>query len=140
MSDPNPFLGAAFAKAFRGFAVPGLNMDAAMASHRKNIEALAQANQVVIDAVQTFATRQAEIAHGAIQEAPGLMRDMGQPSAANERLAKNAAIAKDTLERNVAVAKELGDLIAKANDEAFGLIVKRFSEALDELRQAAEKS
>jgi phasin family protein len=123
-------------KAFAGFAIPGLNVEALLSAQRKNVEALTQANQLAIEGVQALARRQVEIAREAFDEAPALLREFSQPGVPQERLAKNAELAKATFEKSLATAKELTELVTKANTEAFNVLTKRFTESFEELRDA----
>jgi len=131
------FLDYDVTKAFAGFAIPGLNVEALMASQRKNVEALTQANQLAIEGVQALARRQVEIAREALEEAPALFRDLSQPTAPQERLAKSAEIAKTSFEKGLATARELTELVTKANTEAFNVITKRVTESFEEMREVA---
>lgn len=133
------FLDYDVTKAFAGFTFPGLNVEALMAAQRKNVEALTQANQLAIEGVQAFARRQVEIAREALDGAPALFRELSQPTAPQDRIAKNAEIAKATFEKNLATARELSDLVTKANAEAFNVITKRVTESFEEMREVAGK-
>jgi len=134
------FLDYDVTKAFSTFAFPGFNVEAVMASQRKNVEAFTQANQLAIEGVQAFARRQVEIAREAFERAPDFFKELSQPVAPQERIAKNAEIAKATFEKNIATAKELGALVTKANVEAFEVLTKRFTESFEELKEVAAKA
>ncbi len=125
-------------KLFAGLTIPGFDVDTMIASQRKNIEALTQANQLAVEGVQAVTRRQVEIARQAFDEASAAMREMVQPSAPEVRVAKNAEIAKQAFEKGVANALELTDLVTKAQSEAFAVITKRVTEGLDELREQAK--
>src|SRR5579862_2551064 len=127
-------------KAFSGFQIPGLNVEALMSAQRKNVEAFTQANQLAIEGVQALARRQVELAREALEEAPALFREFSQPGVPQERLAKNAELAKATFEKNLATAKELTELVTKANTDAFNVLTKRFTESFEEIRDVAAKA
>lgn len=126
-------------KAFAGFTLPGFDVESLVAAQRRNLEALTQANQLAIEGIQAVARRQVEIARQAVTEASSAMRDWTQPGAAQDRLAKNAEFAKLAFEKGVANARELGELVAKANAEAFGVLNKRVTEGFDEVREYAKQ-
>lgn len=125
-------------KLFAGFNFPGFDVDTLIASQRKNIEALTQANQLAVEGVQAVTRRQVEIARQAFDEASAAMRDMAQPTAPEERMAKQAELAKQAFEKGVANARELADLVTKAQSEAFAVISRRVTEGFDELRDQAK--
>ncbi|HXY98387.1 MAG TPA: phasin family protein [Stellaceae bacterium] len=133
------FLDMDVGKAFAGFAFPGLDVESIMASQRKNLEALTQANQLAVEGVQAVARRQVELARQAVDEASSLLREWTQPGAPEERIAKNAEYAKLVFEKGVANARELAELVTKANTEAFGVIQKRVTEGFEELREYAKQ-
>lgn len=127
-------------KAFAGFGFPGFDVEALIASQRKNLEALTQANQLAVEGVQAVARRQVEIARQAIDEASALVRELVQPGAPEDRMAKNAELAKQAFEKNLANARELTELVAKANAETFGVLNKRVTEGFEELRDYAKRA
>jgi phasin family protein len=140
MTGKMPFLDYDMTKAFSAFSFPGFNMEAIMAVQRKNVEAFTQANQLAIEGVQAFARRQAELARAAIEDAPVMFREFSQPGAPQEKMAKSAELAKLTFEKNLASAKELGELVTKANTDAFNVITKRVTESFSEMNELASKA
>jgi phasin family protein len=132
------FLDTDFTKAFAGFNVPGFDAESLLASQHKNVEALTQANQLAAEGLQAVAKRQVEIARETIEEATTLLRDITQPTAPEERIAKNAELLKQTFEKGLAHARELALTLAKAQTEAFDVITKRVAEGLEEIRDTAK--
>ena len=86
-----------------------------------------------------MAKRQAEIASAAIEEASSALRELTAPGAPEEKLAKNAELAKVSYEKALAATRELGELIAKTGDETFGVLNRRFTESFEEIRDFAAK-
>ena len=139
MDGRQTFLDTDFSKAFAGFTLPGFDVEAVLASQRKNIEALTQANQLAAEGVQAVARRQAEIVREAIDEASTVLRDIAQPAAPEERIAKHAELLKQTFERGLANTRELALMLAKANTEAFDVVAKRVAAGFEEIRDEAKK-
>jgi phasin family protein len=133
------FLDMDVGKAFAGFTFPGLDVESLVAAQRKNIEAFTQANQLAVEGAQAVARRQVEIARQAVDEASALVREWTQPGAPEERIAKNAEIAKHAFEKGIANARELAELVTKANTEAFNVLNKRVAEGFEELREYAKQ-
>jgi phasin family protein len=138
MNGKNAFFDMDVGKSFANFSLPGLDAETMMATQRKNLEALTQANQLAVEGVQAVTRRQVELAREAFQGASDLIRDMVQPSAPEERFAKQAELAKQAFEKGVANAREIAEMFAKANIEAFEIISKRVSEGFDEFREQAK--
>jgi phasin family protein len=127
-------------KVMGDFRVPGIDLEAAVASQRKNIEALTQANQLAVEGVQALMRRQVEITRQAMEDFSAMFRDFVQPNGSPEdRVAKQAEYSKQAIEKGLSNAKELTELVTKANSEAFNVINKRVTESLDEVRDFAKK-
>ena len=127
-------------KLFAGFPFAGLDVEALMASQRKNLEALTQANQLAVQGFQELAKRQVEFARTAMDEASQLVRGWSETGTAEERLQKQAAFAKQALEKSVEGARELVELAGKTQTDAFDVLTKRFSESIDEWGTLAKKA
>ncbi len=126
-------------KLFAGFPFASLDVEAAMASQRKNLEAFTQANQLAVQGFQELAKRQVEFARTAMDEATSLVRDWTSIGTAEERLQKQAAFAKQALEKSVTGTREIVELAGKTQTEAFEVLNKRFSESLEEWGTIAKK-
>lgn len=126
-------------KAFGDFRLPGFDVAAIVGTQRKNLEALAQANQLAVEGMRALAQRQAEIARQALDEASTLVREWTRPAAPEERLAKNVEVAKQSFEKGLANARELSELTTKASTDVFSVIARRMSEGFDEARLYAKK-
>lgn len=139
MNNGKTFFDTDVGKAFAGFAFPGFDVDSVIASQRKNFEAFTQANQVAVEGIQNLLKRQVEIASGAIEEAQSAVKELTAPGGADEKLAKNAELAKASYEKALAATRELAELVAKTNEEAFGVLNKRFTESFEEFKELAAK-
>jgi phasin family protein len=126
-------------KVMGDFRVPTLDVEAVVASQRKTIEALAQANQLAVEGVQAVARRQVEIARQTVEDFTGFFREITQPGTPEEKVAKQAEAVKGALEKGLSNARELAELVTKANTEAFNVLNKRVTEGLDEVRDYAKK-
>jgi phasin family protein len=128
-----PFADFDFTKAFAAFKIPGVDVQALITMQRKNLEAFTLANQLVAEAVQEVGRRQMELAQRSMVEAKALLRDIAQPGAPEERLAKNAELAKQAFENGLAQAQEFTEIVANAQAAAFNVISKRVTESMNEM-------
>ncbi len=119
--------------------LPGLDVEAIVATQRKNLEALTQANKLAIEGVRALAQRQAEIVQQAFADVSALFQEWTQPGAPEDRLAKNADAAKQAFEKGLAHAQELSELTTKASTDVLSVITQRVSEGFDEARLYAKK-
>jgi phasin family protein len=147
-----PFMGADFSKMFSefkmpdfgkqinlgDFKMPNVDMDGIMASQRKNIDALTQANKLAAEGFLAVAKRQGEIFKETMEYAQTAMKDVVSGTSPEASAGKQADFVKTAFEKALANAKELAELTAKANSETFDIINKRVVESLDELKATAK--
>ena len=113
------------------------DVETMMACQRRNIEALSQANQLTVEAVQAVARRQIEIARQTLEDMSALLRDLAQPVSTEDRIAKNTEYMKQVVENGVKHGGEIATIAAKAGSEAAEILHKRTNESLDEFRAFA---
>jgi phasin family protein len=126
-------------KMMADFRFRPFDVEAIMACQRRNIEALTQANQLAVEAVQAVARRQIEIARQSLEDMSALMRDLTQPVSPEDRVAKNTEYAKQILEKSLNNGREITMLATKAGTEAADVLRKRACEGLDEIRDFAKQ-
>lgn len=139
-SSGNPFLEFDVTKVLGDFKVPGLDVDAILASQRKNIEAVTTANQLAIEGLQAVLRRQAEIVRASVEEAGSYVNQVVAAGTPEEKAAKQAELVKVAFEKALSNVKELAELVAKSNTEAADVLSKRVSESLDEVKAAIAKT
>lgn len=127
------------AKAFGDLRFPGFDVEAVVETQRKNLEALTQANQLAFEGAQALARRQAEIVQRAVEEVSELLREWAQPGAPEDRMAKNAEVAKQAFEKGIANFREFNELATKASSEVLNVFTRRLTESLDEMRSYGKR-
>ena len=127
-------------KYFQDFKVPGVDVETLVASQRKNIEALTQANKLAYEGVQALIKRQVEIARQTIEESASVARQLVEAGSPQEKAVRQTELTKDVFERALSNARELSEIIAKSNTEAFELLNKRFTQVLDEIKDGITKT
>jgi phasin family protein len=126
-------------KVFGDLRVPGLGLEALAESQRKNYEALAQANQLAIEAMRAVTQRQGEIAREAVEEASAALRDWTRLGAPGDCVANSLDAAKLAFEKGIANVRELSEMGSKRSADVFGVIARRVSEGFDEVSLYAKK-
>lgn len=121
-------------KVFADFKVPGVDVEAMLASQRKNIEALAAANRLAFEGVQAVMRRQMEIMRQSVEEAVGAAKSMTEANSPQDKAAAQTELVKDTFERTLSNMRELVEMMSKSNNEAFDLLNKRFAQTMDEVK------
>lgn len=138
-STGNPFLDFDFSKMMSDFKVPGLDVEAIMASQRKNIEAVTAANQLAYEGLQAVLRREAEIMRTSVEEVSSFVNQVVAAGTPEEKAAKQAEAVKTAFEKSLANIRELAEMVAKSNSEAAEVLSKRVSESLDEVKAALGK-
>jgi phasin family protein len=126
-------------KMMSDFRFKPFDVEALWAAQKRNIEALSQANQLAVEGVHAIARRQIEIARQHFEDLTALARDLGQPVSIEDRIAKNTEYAKAAIEKSVSHGRELAEMASKSGSEAAGVLHKRATEGLDEIRALATK-
>ncbi len=129
-----------FTRMFSEMKVPPMpDMEALMSAHRRNLETLSAANRVALEGAQAVARRNMEIMQQTMSELTDGMRSFAAGEPPQVRAVRQADMLKASYERAVSNMQEIGGLIQKSNGEALGLLNKRFTEAVDEVRLLVEK-
>ncbi|MCK6452630.1 MAG: TIGR01841 family phasin [Alphaproteobacteria bacterium] len=135
MKSANPFAEMDLTKVMAEFKMPSFDVEALIQAQRKNFEAFVAANQLAVEGIQAVAKRQADIARETIEELTKASRDLGSATQAPDaRMAKQVELAKSGYEKALANLRELSEMMLKSNNDAFGVINKRITEALDEVK------
>jgi phasin family protein len=122
-------------KLFADMKVPGMpDMEAVLAAHKRNLEALSEANRVALEGAQAVARRHMEIMQATMTGLSTTLKDMSVTDTPAERVTKQTDLLKQAYENAVMNTRELGDLIQKSNSEAMSKLNHRFSEAMSEMK------
>jgi phasin family protein len=129
-----------FSKIFSELKVPALpDMEAILATHKRNLEALSDANRVALEGAQAVARRHLEIMQSTMTGLAESVKSLSVTEAPASRAARQAELLKQAYENAVSNTRELGDLIQKSNTEAIQKLNHRFSEAMNELKALFNK-
>ena len=136
--DPTKFT-EQFTQMLKDYKLPGVDVDALVASQRKNVEALTSANRTIFEGVQAITKRQAEIMQETMNETTKAADALSKAGSPNEAAAKQAELAKEAFERALSNMREVAEMATKANQEVASTINSRISDTLDEVRDMAMK-
>lgn len=131
MMDPSKMMG--------DFKVSGVDMEKVVSSQRRNLEALAAANQLAIEGMQAVARRQAEIFRQAMEESSAAMKAVMAAGSPEDKAARQTDLTKEAFKRAIANMRELAEMVSKSQGEALEVINKRVTDSLDELRDTIGK-
>jgi phasin family protein len=129
-----------FKKMFEDLKLPQIpDIEAVLGAHRRNLEALSDANRLALEGAQTVARRHMEIMQTTMSGLTQTLREIAATDTPNERAAKHAELLKQAYEDAVSNTRELGDLIQKSHTEAMEKLNRRFSEAMTEMKDVFNK-
>ena len=114
--------------------IPGVDIDAIVASQKKNFEALNAANKMMYDGFQTMMKRQAEIMRQTVEDASSVSSNFSDVSNPGDQVARQTEFAKSVLESNLSNARELSEMMTKSQNEVLNLLSARVSQSLDEVK------
>ncbi|GAN82054.1 phasin family protein [Acidocella aminolytica] len=115
------------------------DVEAVLAAHKRNLEALTEANRAALEGAQLVARRHMEILQETMAGLSETLKDLASNQTPATRASKQAELLQKAYESAVANTKELGDLIQKSNAEAMNKLNTRFSEAMTEMKMLLEK-
>jgi phasin family protein len=127
-------------KAFGDMKLPAMpDIEVVLATHRRNLEALSEANRVALEGAQAVARRHMEIMQATMSGLTETLKDLSASDTPSARAAKQADLLKQAYENAVSNTRELGDLVQKSNAEAMQKLNLRFSEAMSEMKTLFKK-
>jgi phasin family protein len=125
---------ADISKMFSDLSVPGVDWKEVMASQQKNIAALTEANQRLVEGAQAVMQQQSSIMSKAMAELTSASQELmkqGDPAAGAQ---KRFDLAKTSFESAVKNMQELAEVAGQSNSEAMQIINKRAAEAFEEIK------
>jgi phasin family protein len=121
-------------KVMAGFKVPGLDTNALMQIQRKNIEAMTAVSQAVLENLQSFAQRQAELMRLGFEETTSLIKAVMLAPTMQEKIACQAEASKAAVAKCMATGHDAAETLAKCNSHAMETVSNRMNEGMEELR------
>lgn len=115
--------------------VPGLDMDALVASQRDNLEAVSKANKAAMEGLKGVGEWQVTILKQAMEEISESAATVTKVRSPQDVVVEQTELAKRIFETAVKNMRELADILHKANEDATKVIVERVPESLDEMKE-----
>ncbi len=119
--------------------MPNVDVEAMMATQRKNLEAIASANQKAFEGMQSFMQRQAELARQSFEATSSLVQAVMAAPTPEEKVAKQVEATKKAIETCVSNLKELSDALSQAQLQAVQAVSNRVCESMDEMQGILKK-
>ena len=117
---------------------PSVDFESLAAVQRKNMEAIATANQVAFEGFKACCQRQADLARQTVEEFGRVTKELNAVGTPEEKLIRQAELAKQGFESALNNTREIVDMVSKANDEAVTVLSRRMVANFDEMKAALE--
>jgi phasin family protein len=126
-----------FSRFGRDLKVP--NVEAILAHHRKNLEALEKSARAGAAGATSLLSRQREMLQDTLREISDMAQNYKAPGNPQELMAKQAEFAKKSFEAALKNASEVAELVKRSGTESVEILRERIKEAMEEIRSGYEK-
>jgi phasin family protein len=137
--SPFPYDFGDFTKIMSEYQVPGGDWQELMASQQKNLQALARANQVLVEGAQAVMRREVEILQKSMAEFAAASQEMMQQGDPQAHASRRLELARTSFEAAIANMRELAEVAGRSNREALEVINQRALESFEEIKTAINK-
>jgi phasin family protein len=128
-----------FSKIMADYKIPGVDWQEVIAAQQKNLQALAKANQVLVEGAQAVMRREVEILQKAMAELAEASKELMQQGDPQAQASKRLELAKTSFEAAIQNMRELAEVAGKSNREALEVINQRALESFEEIRKAMDR-
>ncbi|ESX89124.1 phasin family protein [Mesorhizobium sp. LSHC412B00] len=134
--DSDSFLDM-FSRFGRDLKVP--NVEAILAHHRKNLEALERSARAGAAGATSLLSRQREVLQDTLREVSDMAQSYKAPGNPQELMTKQAEFARKSFEAALKNAGEVAELVKKSGTESIEILRSRIKEAMEEIRSGYDK-
>ena len=139
MNNPqyaDPF--SQFAAMFQQYKLPGLDVSAILEARRKDVEALAEANQVAFGGMQAIQGKQLDILRRAMTDFQTITQQLAESP--GKPLVNPTDAVQKALHSALADMQDIATKTQKAHTEAYAVVAKRMEEAVKELKLSVDRT
>lgn len=123
-----------FGRFGRDLKVPNVDVEAILAHHRKNLEALEKAARASAAGASSLLSRQREMLQDTLREAADMAQSYRAPGNPQELMAKQTEFARKSFEAALKNAGEVAELARQSGTESIDILRARIKEAMEEIR------
>jgi phasin family protein len=117
-----------------GLKVPGVDMDALVASQRCNLGALNESNQAILDGAKQVGQWQVRILQETMQHMSEAFAGLTRVGSPVELMAAESELAKKAFATALGQMRELAQIMTDANKQAAEVIARRIPDGLEEIK------
>jgi phasin family protein len=127
-------LASQITKMLEQFKLPGIDIGALVDARRKDIEAVAAANDTALRGIQALNQKQSEILRTTLTQLETLVSPSASSESAPEKSTKKSELVQQAVQTALANMRELAETAYRSQADAQAMIGKRVQENLDELK------
>lgn len=129
-----------FGRFGRDLKVPNVDIEAILAHHRKNLEALEKSARATAAGTASVMNRQREMLEETLREATDMAKNYRAPGNPKELITRQTEFARKAFESTLSNAGEVADMVRKSGAESIDILRARIKEAMAEVRDGYEKN
>lgn len=118
--------------------VPGIDMDAMVASQRGNLEALANANRAAFGGMRGVAEWQLKILQEAVLEISAGTSEIAEANSPQDAMLRQTEVARRAFEKALTNMRELAEILNETNQAVTRAISERVRESVEEIRDVLQ--
>ena len=128
-----------FGRFGRDLKVPNVDVEAILAHHRKNLEALEKSARASAAGASSLMSRQREMLQDTLREITDMAQSYRAPGNPQELMAKQTEFARKSFETALKNAGEAAELVKKSGTESVEILRERIKAAMEEIRAGYDK-
>ncbi|MER8547361.1 TIGR01841 family phasin [Mesorhizobium sp. M0684] len=128
-----------FGKFGRDLKLPNVDVEAILAHHAKNLEALEKSARASAAGASALLSRQREMLQDTLREITDMAQTYRAPGNRQEMMQKQAAFARKSFETALKNAGEMAELARASGTESIEILRSRIKEAMEEIRAGHDK-
>lgn len=111
-----------------------------METQRRNVQAMTEAQQNVLESWQNLAQRQMKLMASFVQDNAGMAQEIMKEGTPEEKVARQADIFKKAYETSVAQTQELATMMTQSSKETAEIINRRFNASINEIKDTLQQN
>lgn len=128
-----------FGRFGRDLKVPNVDVEAILAHHRKNLEALEKSARASAAGASSLISRQREMLQDTLREITDMAQSYRAPGNPQELMAKQTEFARKSFEAALKNAGEVAELVKQSGTESVEILRERIKAAMEEIRAGYDK-
>ncbi|MER8959202.1 MULTISPECIES: phasin family protein [unclassified Mesorhizobium] len=128
-----------FGKFGRDLKLPNIDVEAILAHHARNLEALEKSARASAAGASALLSRQREMLQDTLREITDMAQNYRAPGNPQEMMQKQAAFARKSFETALKNAGEMAELARASGTESIEILRSRIKEAMEEIRAGHDK-